>query len=187
MPNANQSVLFIQGGGEDAHAWDERLANSLREKLGPGYDVVYPRMPNESDPNYQAWKECVRAELKKLGEPAVLVAHSIGASMLVKMLTERNARRSLKGIFLIAAPFVHEREGWQWKEAEPPANPATRMPKGVPLFLYHGRDDEEVPFAHLALYAKAFPRAITRALPGRNHQMNDDLTEVAADIRKLEP
>jgi predicted alpha/beta hydrolase family esterase len=185
MSNANQSVLFIQGGGDDAYDWDAKLARSLEKNLGTGFTVTYPRMPDEANPNYLAWKKCVLEELDKLGGGTVLVGHSIGASMLVKMLAEDDVKPSLKGVFLISAPFLHEREGWQFPEAAPRADAANRLPKGVPLFFYHGEADETVPLAHLALYAKAFPQAVTHALPGRNHQLNDDLSEVAHDIRKL--
>jgi predicted alpha/beta hydrolase family esterase len=177
-------VLFIQGGGAEAHAWDAKLASSLAEKLGPDYEVIFPEMPNEADPNYLAWKGRIQEQLQAAGDGTVLVGHSIGASMLMKMLAEGDAGASLKGVFLVAAPFVHARKGWQWKEAELPVNASGKLPGDLPLFLYHGQEDEEVPFAHLALYMETFPRAVGRALPGRNHQINDDLTEVAEDIRK---
>jgi hypothetical protein len=38
---------------------------------------------------------------------------------------------------------------------------------------------------HVDLYAKAIPQAVTRRLEGRNHQLNDDLGDVASDIRSL--
>ena len=45
-------VLFIQGAGEAVHdQWDDKLADSLRRELGDRYDVLYPRMPDEADPN----------------------------------------------------------------------------------------------------------------------------------------
>jgi len=178
-------VLFVQGGGQDAHDWDAKLARSLEEKLGRDYSVSFPKMPNEADPNYLAWKRQICDELEVLGDGTVLVGHSIGASMVIKMLAEGAIAQKLGGVFLIAAPFMHEQDGWQWKEAELPANAADALPRGTPLYLYHGREDEEVPFSHLALYTTALPQAIVRALAGRNHQMNNDLTEVAKDIGKL--
>jgi hypothetical protein len=66
-----------------------------------------------------------------------------------------------------------------------PKNVAATLPRGLPVFLYHGREDEIVPCSHLELYAQALPQAIVRALDGRNHQLNDDLTEVADDIKRL--
>jgi hypothetical protein len=42
-----------------------------------------------------------------------------------------------------------------------------------------------VPFAHLAIYAKKLPQATIREFDGRGHQFNNDLSEVAADIKSL--
>lgn len=178
-------VLFVQGGGEGAHAYDAALAKNLGEELGSGYEVIYPKMPNEPDPNYLAWSQCIAASLKTLGNDVVVVGHSIGASVLIKYLVEGAVEHSIAGIHLIAAPFLHEKDGWPWKEAELSPDPAERLPKRVPVFLYHGRDDQDVPFSHLAQYAKTFPKAVVRELNGRNHQLNDDLTEVANDIRSV--
>jgi uncharacterized protein len=116
---------------------------------------------------------------------AVLVGHSIGASVLIRFLATGALRHCVAGVFLIAAPFWHDHEVWRWKEAELPVDAASMLPSGVPLFLYHGRADEIAPFSHLELYARTFPHAIVRALDGRNHQLNDDVTEVADDIRRL--
>jgi uncharacterized protein len=185
MPNTDQPVLFIQGGGEGAYDCDAKLAASLETRLGRGYPVAYPRMPNEADPSYAAWRRQILEELGRLGQPVVLVAHSIGASMVMKMLADGDIGPALRGVFIIAAPYLHAREGWQWNEAELPANAAARLPKHLPVCLYHGDADEVVPFEHLALYTKALPRVIARALPGRDHQVREDLTEIADDIRKL--
>jgi hypothetical protein len=42
-----------------------------------------------------------------------------------------------------------------------------------------------VPLSHADLLAAAFPAATIRRLDGRNHQLNDDLSEVAHDIARL--
>ena len=63
---------------------------------------------------------------------------------------------------------------------------ASRLPEGLPVFFYHSRDDEWVPFAHLALYAREVPHATLREFDGRGHQLDDDLSEVAHDIEGLE-
>jgi uncharacterized protein len=41
-----------------------------------------------------------------------------------------------------------------------------------------------VPFAHLALYAEKLPQAAVRELDGRGRQLNNDLSEVADDIKR---
>jgi predicted alpha/beta hydrolase family esterase len=105
-------VLFIQGGGEGTHdEWDNKLVDSLRRELGPGYDIRYPRMPNEADPSYPAWKAALLEEMAGLAEGAVVVGHSIGGTILINALAEAPPKRKLAGIFLIAAPFVGPADG----------------------------------------------------------------------------
>ena len=70
-------------------------------------------------------------------------------------------------------------------DIEPRSDLAARLPRDVPIFLYHGRNDETVPFAHVELYALAIPRAHVRRLANRDHQLNNDLSELASDIRRL--
>jgi predicted alpha/beta hydrolase family esterase len=177
-------VLFIQGGGEGAHEADAKLAASLQAELGTGYEVRFPKMPNEDAPEYPDWVRSISEELAALGEGAVLVAHSLGASMVIKFLVEGRNPRALAGVFLIASPFWGD-GNWEWPEVELPAGARARLTNTGPLFFYHGSEDEIVPVAHLDLYAKAFPDAPVHRLSGRDHQLNDNLSEVAADIARL--
>ena len=41
---------------------------------------------------------------------------------------------------------------------------ASRLPNGLSVFLYHSRDDEVVPFAHLALYSERLAQATIHEL-----------------------
>ena len=172
-------------------AENRALAASLREHLGPGYEVRYPRMPDEDEPDYQAWRRAIIDELAELAgrdtqHAPILVGPSIGASVLARMLADGEPAQSPGGVFLVSAPFWHDDEFWHWDEVRLPDDAAARMPPGLALRIYHGIDDEFVPVAHANLYAKALPRATVIRLPGRNHQFNDDLKEVARDIRTLQ-
>ena len=177
-------VLFIQGGSAGAYDADTALVASLREKLGPSYDLRYPKLPNEDEPEYAAWKQRILDELDTMGDGAVLVGHSIGASVIAKVLTERSFDRSIRAVFLISTPFWYDHDFWHWDEVKLAPDASKSFPK-VPLYLYHGRVDESVPFDHIKMYAKALPQAILRPLDDRDHQLNDDLSEVARDIRAL--
>jgi predicted alpha/beta hydrolase family esterase len=180
-----RQVLFVQGGGEGAHdECDNKLVESLQQALGPGYDIRYPRMPNEDDPNYLRWQSALEKEFAELDDGAILAGHSVGGTILINTLAAAPPTRSLGGIFLIAAPFIGA-GGWPSDEIGPRTNLGADLPQGVPVFLYHGTDDETAPVEHLDLYAKAIPQAVTRRLAGRDHQLGDDLCEVAADIRSL--
>ncbi|HTM83822.1 MAG TPA: alpha/beta fold hydrolase [Mycobacterium sp.] len=172
-------ILFIQGGGAGAHdEWDDKLVDSLRRELGDGYEVRYPRMPDEDDPSYARWSAAIRREMTALDDGAVVVGHSVGGTILINALAERPAERGLGAIVLIAAPFVGA-GGWPGDEFELPHDLGTRLPQGVPVHVFHGLQDETAPPSHADLYARAIPHAQLHRLPGRDHQLNNDLSEVA--------
>ena len=181
----SRQILFVQGGREGTYdEWDSKLVASLEREVGEGFAVVYPRMPDEGDPRYAAWKSVLLNELEALDEGAILVGHSFGGAILIHVLAEVRPKRKLGAIALIAAPFIGE-GGWQVGEITPRADVADRLPADVPVFLYHGTADDDVSFEHLQLYAKAIPQATIRALERRDHQLNNDLSDVARDIRNV--
>jgi uncharacterized protein len=177
-------VLFIHGGGEGAYEEDRKLALSLQDALGTAYDVQIPKMPNEDRPVYEAWKERITKELDALGGEVILVGHSLGASVLLKYLSEGEVEKPVTGLFLVASPYWGA-EDWEVGEYILRENFASRLPEQLPIFLYHSRDDEVVPFAHAALYKTKLPQAAVREVDGRGHQFGNDLSQVARDIRKV--
>ncbi|MDF1501829.1 alpha/beta hydrolase [Roseisolibacter sp. H3M3-2] len=180
-----REVLFVQGGGPDVHAqWDVHLVESLRRALGAAYEVRYPPMPDEEDPRLDTWVPAIARELARLRPGAVVVGHSVGGTVLLHALAD--APPTLGAIVLLAAPYIGE-GGWESEEIAPLADLAARLPAGVPVLLYHGDADAEVPVAHVDRYAAALPGARVRRLAGRDHQLDDDLSEVARDLRALFP
>ena len=180
-----KQVLFIQGGGAGAHdEWDNKLVDSLRRELGSGYDVRYPRMPNEADPSYTVWKAALAEEIACLDDGAIVIGHSIGGTILINALAEAPPKRKLAGVFFIAAPFVGA-GGWPSDDIRPTADLGARLPPKTLIYLYHGSKDDTAPFAHVDLYERAIPGAIVHRLRDRDHQLNDDLAEVAVDVRAL--
>ena len=180
-----RQLLFVQGGGEGTHdEWDDKLVESLRRELGTSYELHYPRMPREDEPSYTAWKAALEREFESLADDAIVVAHSLGATILLKALTELDTPRTFGAIFLIAAPFVGE-GGWSTDDLQFPADLGAHLPAGVPIHFYHGLDDETAPPSHVDLYARAVPRAHVHRLRGRDHQLNNELKEVATAISAL--
>ncbi|MFG2169140.1 alpha/beta fold hydrolase [Micromonospora chersina] len=177
-----RQILFIQGGGAGAHdEWDDKLCDSLRRELGGGYEVRYPRMPDEDEPSYARWSAAIRREMTALDAGAVVVGHSVGATILVNALAERPPEPELRAIVLVAAPFVGA-GGWPGDEFELPHDLGARLPQGVPVHVFHGLRDETAPPSHADLYARGIPQAQLHLLPGRDHQLNNDLSEVAKAI-----
>jgi len=182
-----RQILFIQGAGKGVHdCWDNKLVASLEQELGDGYAVRYPRMPGEDDPRYGAWKAALTEEFNSLKDGAILVGHSVGGTTLIHMLAEQSPKFSIGGLFLIAAPFIGE-GGWPSDEMKARTDFGERLPEGLPVHLYHGVDDAEVPVAHVHLYAKAIPHAVIRMIEGMDHQLNNDMRQVARDIRADAP
>jgi uncharacterized protein len=178
-------VLFVQGGGKGAHDEDAALAESLKRALGHEYEVHFPRMPGEAKPTVQSWKRRISAELSRPHGKAVLVGHSLGGSFLLKYLSEEGFEKPIAGLFLIAAPSWDE-DQWNIGDLKLPSDIAEKLSPIPRIFFYHSRDDDVVPFAHLALHGARLPRATIRAVDGRGHQFRNDLTEVASDIRAMD-
>lgn len=141
-------------------------------------------MPNEADPSYVMWKAALAEEIAGLDDDAIVMGHSLGGTMLINALAEAPPKRKLAGIFLIAAPFVGA-GGWPGDDIRPMADLGARLPPGTPIHLYHCGADDIVPFAHVDLYESAMRGATVHRLHGRNHQLDDNLAEVAAGVRAL--
>jgi uncharacterized protein len=180
----NKHVLFIQGGGgEEDYAADAKLVASLQKVLGEAYLVHYPRLPNKSAPDFGRKKQ-IEKEISSIKGEIILAGHSLGASMLLKYLSESRVQKKIRGIFLMSTPFWSGDEDWK-QGLKLQENFADTLPKDLPIFLYHCRDDEEVPFDHLGLYAQHLPLATIREIASGGHQFNNDLSLVAKDIKSL--
>jgi predicted alpha/beta hydrolase family esterase len=120
-----------------------------------------------------------------VGAPLLLVAHSAGCSVVLKYLADEPDTPPLAGLFLIAAPYWGA-GGWPVDAFSVDEVQASRRLHGIPMYFYHSRDDAVVPFAHLARHAAAFPHATVRAYEDRGHQFRNDLSDIAADIRRIQ-
>lgn len=179
---ATTDVVFIQGGGKGAHAADAPLAASLKQALGDGAAVHFPRMRGEDDPSLEPWVQQIAAEVAKRPGPVTLVGHSLGGAMLLRYLATQTPPVPIDALVLLAVP-AWDGQQWDFDELVLPDDLDEKLAAIPRLMAYHCRDDEVVPFAHLALHAKLLPRAVTCAFPHGGHQFGNDLRAVAADIQ----
>lgn len=153
----------------------------LGDTLGRGYRVLAPRMPRPEHPQYWTWARRIDELIRRTRRP-VLVGHSFGASVLLKYLAETVRRPTPAGLFLVAMPFW----GPDFPEFALPPDFGVRLRDLSPIFLYHSRDDADVPIKHLQRYRRLLPHATVRVLDGRGHEFNQaQFPELAADIRGL--
>jgi predicted alpha/beta hydrolase family esterase len=180
-----EHILFIQGAGERGYEGDIKLVDSLRESLGAGYEVHYPEMPTEEDPYFgSGWPERIAEHISLTKGAITLVGHSLGASMLLKYLSENKTENDIYGVFLLAPPFWTGNEDWK-QPLKLQEGFSGRLPKEIPFFFYHCKDDDVVPYEHFEIYKKQLPWAVFREMSHGGHQLDEDLTLVANDIRPL--
>jgi predicted alpha/beta hydrolase family esterase len=181
-----KQVLFIHSAGNKRNPdGSGNLIAYLQDKLGSDYEVLSPDMPDPDHPRYEAWRTQVEQELAALDNDAILIGHSVGGSVLLKCLSEGAFQKHIAGLFLVAAPYWGKDEDWQYDEYALPEEFASKLPQISQMFLYHSRNDEEVPFAHLRHYEEKLPQATARALDGHEHSFNDGLPELVDDIKSL--
>lgn len=177
-------VVFFHGGAtkEDYEA-DAKLVASLKLELGAGYSVRYPFLPEEETPDLGRRGQ-INHEISLSEHEVIFVGHSLGASMLLACLSENEITKNIAGVFLIATPFWNGNEDWV-EAYKLQANFAEKLNEKILYFFYHCRDDEEVPFSHLNIYKQRLPWAFFREIPLGGHQLGDDLTIVANDIKSI--
>ena len=180
----NKHILFIQGGGESGYEVDTELVASLQKALGNGYDITYPEIKSDESASDFGWPQQIGKKISETKSDVILAGHSFGASMILKYLSENSVNKRIKGIFLIATPFWDGNEDWQIG-LKLQKDFADKLPDEVPIFFYHCEDDEEIPFSHLEQYKQKLTRATFRVIKKGGHQLNNELTLVANDIKAL--
>lgn len=183
----SKNVIFIHGAGDGGREADAKLAASLQNELGTTYKVHFPEMPQDettSSPFGSQWPSQIGKEISAVKGEVILAGHSLGASMLLKYLSENPVKRHIAGVFLMAPPFWSGNEDWL-QPLKLRKDFADKLPKDVPIFFYQCKDDEEVPLSQFNIYKKNLPQAVFREIENGGHQFNNNLSMVATDIKSL--
>ena len=144
-----KQVLFIHGGGDDGYSADAAMAAALQQALGEDYQVIYPQVEDDEEAPDFGWVKLIREEIGKLSDNAIWVGHSVGASTLLKWLSENKPSKKAAGIFLLVPPFWSGQESWK-QGLILQKDFAANIPKEYRLVFYHCQDDDVVPLDHMA-------------------------------------
>lgn len=180
----NEQILFIQGGGDKGYEVDKALVNSLQENLGNEYKINYTEIKSEESKPDFGWTQQIENKIAETKSDVFLVGHSFGASMILKYLSENSVDKKIKAIFLISTPFWSGNEDWKIG-LKLHGDFANKLPNEVQIFFYHCQDDEEIPFSQFDHYKQKVTQATFREIQTGGHQLNNDLTLVANDIKSL--
>lgn len=176
------ALLFVHGGGDDAFAWDKDIADRLQAALGADLPMDVPLIPGLETLDWSSVGSQLGAALDSLPAGAIVIAHSVGAAAVLKLLAEGLDPR-LAHLFLLAPPYNGADGEWGDSAFAFPTNFAKRLPKNLPVTLYHSDDDDIIPVESAHRYAAKMPAAKIVILDGFGHQFTQPLTFLAKAIR----
>jgi len=158
--------------------------DNLQDRLGHEYLVYTPQMPNKTNAQYDEWKIWFEKIATQLDDDFILIGHSLGGIFVVKYLSENVLSKKIKKLFLISAPFNSEDLGKEGLLSFERKADLKNLSKQVSdIFVYHSKDDPEVPFSHLERYSKDLPGANIRALDTEGHFLGESIPGLVEDIK----
>ena len=180
-----KEILFVHSAGPQGHhEGSDYLVRYLIDALGTGYRILLPNMPDPENPHYVDWKATLKKELASMDDELILVGHSLGASVLLKYLSEEKLQQRIAGLFLIGAVYWGKKD-WEVKGYVLKSNFSSKLPPIRRIFLYHSSDDEVVPISHVRYFANELPNATVREFENRGHLFGRGLPELVEDIKRL--
>lgn len=201
MSDSKQQVVVIHGADsfptyekylEALREYEVDLADlsrrgwkdTLGEKLGEEYKVLYLKMPNKQNAKYLEWKIWFEKWVPLLRDGAILVGHSMGGVFLAKYLSEESFPKSIRATFLVAAPFNDE-AGRPLVEFTLPVSLESFERQGGQIYIYHSEDDRVVAFSETEKYKETLPSATLRVFEDRGHFNAEELPELVSEIQSL--
>ena len=179
--STHPALLFVHGGGDEAYRHDQKIVDRLQKALGSEMPVAFPFVAGLETLDWPAVAAELGNVLRQLPGGAIVVAHSIGASAVLKILSA-GIDPDLARLFLLAAPYNGADGEWGDGDFAFPADFARRLPRGLPVTLWHSEDDEIIPVDSARRYAEKLPAAEVHLLDGYGHQFKKSLTFLADAI-----
>lgn len=158
---------------------------ALGEELGQDFEVILPSMPNKTNARYLEWKIWLEKLLPFLENIVVLVGHSMGATFLVKYLSENSFPKKILATLLVAGPYDDKDSGESLTDFALPESLGKFIQQGGKLYLYHSKDDPVVPLADFEKYKKKLPQAEVRTFEDRGHFTQSEFPELVEDVKNL--
>ncbi|HXK32028.1 MAG: hypothetical protein A2Z68_01190 [Candidatus Nealsonbacteria bacterium RBG_13_38_11] len=161
--------------------WKETLA----KKLGKNFEVIYPKMPNPMNAKYKEWKIMFEKLFPFLKNNVILLGHSLGATFLIKYLSENKFPKRILAVFLVSAPFGGKSKEYSLADFKPLKSLKNLEKQANKIVIYHSKDDKVIPFSDMKKYAKALSKAETVIFKNKGHFNQSSFPELVKKIKNL--
>lgn len=176
------ALVFVHGGGDGAYRYDQRIVERLQALLGPDRPLDFPFIRGLEALEFPAIASELGAVLRALPPGAIVIGHSLGGSAVLKLLVE-GLDPKLSHLFLLATPYEGADGEWGDSAFGIAADFAKRLPRGLPITIYHSDDDDMIPAASAEQYRQKLPGATVIVLHGYGHQFTGPLDFLSDAIR----
>ena len=157
---------------------------SLEKKLGKGFKVILPRMPNRNNARYLEWKIWFENFFPFLGKNVVLVGHSLGGIFLTRYLSENKFPKRILTTILVAASYDNRKSETLSSGFVLKKDLSKLQKQSKKLIFFHSRDDKQVPFSSFEEYKKSLPKATFIEFKRRGHFNQSSFPEIVREIKK---
>lgn len=147
-------------------------SSNLDEDLGDEFEVFKVPMPLTSHARYDEWKIWFDKHIQFMHDEVILIGWSLGASFLLKYLSENNFPKQVLSLHLVAGAtteFVANEGGHIDIENS---------------HIYHSQDDDIVAFENAEGFQRVLPKATLHTFTDRGHFLQESFPELLAEIKK---
>ncbi len=159
--------------------------DNLEKRLGKGFEVILPNMPNKYNARYLEWKIWWEKIIPYLEPKVILVGHSLGGTFLAKYLSENKFPKEISALFLVAAPYDDKDADYSLADFKLKKDLSLLGKQAGKLFIWQSEDDDVAPFADFEKYKKALPGANFKAFRDKGHFTQNTFPELAREIKKI--
>ncbi|MEQ8337642.1 MAG: alpha/beta fold hydrolase [Cyclobacteriaceae bacterium] len=181
----NAEIIYIHGAGIQGPKSESRLLlKDLMREVDDGLEIHAPEMPNPMNPDCVAWMDVLDATIHKLDGRIILIGHSLGASVILKYLTERAVEINIESVLLMGTPFWGN-SNWKSNDFRLDLNHLERLSAFDSIHFFHGVDDDVVPASHLDDYLQLIPHAHGQLVEGADHYLRNHIPSMVSLINNL--
>jgi predicted alpha/beta hydrolase family esterase len=203
--NERKQIVIIRGGETFENTDDfyeylrtVKIRNSEHQRnwrdwiiwaLSEHHDVVAPLMPAKQNADYYAWKIWFERYMSEIvsGDTVTIIGHSLGATFILKYLTENNLPKTIDQLHLVVpyisneyAIYIEKLGTFQFDIDSIP----TIQNQCADIHIWHSKDDTVVPFDNSEKVSSYLPKAHMHIFEDRGHFNQPAFIELLLEIQK---